>query len=43
MLVADGNTYAAAGQRVVEAFHKAGHPLQDAFIFRALIWRNIGS
>jgi len=35
MLVADGNTYAAAGQRVVEAFRKAGHPLQDAFIFRA--------
>ena len=35
IVVADANTYRAAGDTVVEAFRAAGHPMLDPFIFRA--------
>ena len=35
VLVADVNTYGAAGQTVAEAFRAAGHPMLEPFIFRA--------
>ena len=34
VLVADENTFAAAGQKVLEAFRAARHPLLEPFIFR---------
>ncbi len=34
-IVADVNTYRAAGQEVLEAFRAAGHPVLEPFIFRA--------
>ncbi len=33
VLVADEHTWAAAGRAVHEAFHRAGHPMVDAFIY----------
>ena len=35
VIVADVNTYGAAGQAVAQAFRAAGHPMREAFIFRA--------
>jgi glycerol-1-phosphate dehydrogenase [NAD(P)+] len=35
VIVADLNTYRAAGQAVAEAFRAAGHPMLEPFIFRA--------
>lgn len=35
LIVADLNTYPAAGQAVADAFRAAGHPLLEPFIFRA--------
>jgi glycerol-1-phosphate dehydrogenase [NAD(P)+] len=35
VIVADADTYGAAGQAVAQAFHAAGHPLLEPFIFRA--------
>ena len=35
VIVADVNTYGAAGQTVAEAFRAAGHPILEPFIFRA--------
>jgi glycerol-1-phosphate dehydrogenase [NAD(P)+] len=35
VIVADVNTYGAAGQTVAEAFRAAGHPMLEPFIFRA--------
>jgi glycerol-1-phosphate dehydrogenase [NAD(P)+] len=35
VIVADVNTYGAAGQAVAEAFLAAGHPMLEPFIFRA--------
>ena len=35
VIVADLNTYGAAGQAVVEAFRATGHPILEPFIFRA--------
>ncbi len=34
VLVADENTFAAAGRMVLEAFRAAGHPVLEPFIFR---------
>lgn len=34
VLVADENTFAAAGQEVLEAFRAANHPVREPFIFR---------
>ena len=34
VIVADANTFRAAGQAVAEAFRAAGHPLLEPFIFR---------
>ncbi len=35
VIVADVNTYGAAGQTVAEAFRAAGYPMLDPFVFRA--------
>jgi glycerol-1-phosphate dehydrogenase [NAD(P)+] len=35
VIVADPNTYAAAGQEVENAFRAAGHPMVEPYIFRA--------
>jgi glycerol-1-phosphate dehydrogenase [NAD(P)+] len=33
LVVADANTFAAAGQAVQEAFRRAGHPFREPFVF----------